>query len=55
MGTPMPKKLNGLLAPPTTSAATMNDVKTGAMMTTTAAVTTMTAAKTIAISGVMTA
>ena len=51
----MSKKLNGLPAPPTTSTTTMIDMKIGATMTATVAMTTTSAVKTIAISGVMTA
>ena len=56
-----PKKLNGLPAPLTTNTAMMTVVKIGATTTATAVVTittdatTTTTAKTIAISGVMTA
>ena len=56
----MSKKLNGLPALPTTSAATMTDVKTDATMTVTTTVMittaamTATATKMLAISGVMT-
>ena len=61
MGTPTSNKLNGLPAPPTTSAATMIDVKTcttstaTAIMTITTTAMTATTAKMTVSPGVMTA